>query len=509
MKDNKLNFKDYIKKSKIPIAIIIFFLLFAFGERLISNSFSIDTEFYINHWIKDFDWWINLNRWGLVAINKLLSVGPLLIFQSNFLTLFFISIYSVLFMYLFYLYIPKKWEKNYLKVQFIFPIIFITNPIFAEQYNFINQNVGVSLGILLSAISAIMLYYGDKEEGWKRNLLNISSILITTFAFGIYQSIVPLFILIIACTYFLECINKKSSCWKFLGKRIVEFIIICTLYMIISKMIGGENSYLQSGWSTDGMNCFRYIYYVIVDVLKCNTIFYNVSYLIAIIMMIGINIYLIVKKNINFGIILSSIGLLLAPFYIMIITGVDQLKRTQFNYSFVIGFIILVFCIMLVNKTNRKVLGYLIILLSFGIAYKQSIITAKLFYSDNVRFQSDTVLANKIQTQIEKKEWYEDDKKYTLIILGNKPCNAINFYEKGEVIGHSFFEFDYQYIYGPSQRANAFMKTLGYNYKEPSEKEFEEAKKYVKKNNLKSFPNENSIVKVNDDNIIVRLSKEI
>ena len=140
---------------------------------------------------------------------------------------------------------------------------------------------------------------------------------------------------------------------------------------------------------------------------------------------------------------------------------------------------------------------------------KQSIITAKLFYSDNVRFQSDTVLANKIQTQIEEKEWYEDDKKYTLIILGNKPCNAINFYEKGEVIGHSFFEFDYQYIYGPSQRANAFMKTLGYNYKEPSEKEFEEAKKYVKKNNLKSFPNENSIVKVNDDNIIVRLSKEI
>lgn len=509
MKEKKLNIKDYLKVSKIPIVIIIFFLLLAFGERLISNSFSIDTEFYINHWFKYFDWWINLNRWGLVVINKLLSIGPLLIFQSNLLTLCFIGLYSILFMYLFYLYIPKKWEKSYLKVQFIFPIIFITNPIFAEQYNFINQNAGVSLGILLCAMSAILLYYGDREKGRKKNLLNFISIAITTFAFGIYQSIVPLFILIIACTYFLECVSKKDSCWKFLGKRIIEFVIICILYVIISKIVGGENSYLQSGWSTDGLNCFKYIYYVIVDVLKCNTIFYNISYLIAIAMIIGINVYLIIKKKINFGIVLSSIGILLAPFYIMIITGVDQLKRTQFNYSFVVGFIILICCIILLNKSNRKVLGYLVVILAFGIAYQQSIITAKLFYSDNVRFQEDTILANKIQSQIEQQDWYKENKKYTLIILGQSPCDAINFYEKGEVIGHSFFEFDYQYIYGPSQRANAFMKTLGYNYKEPNQQEFNKAKKYVKENNVKSFPNENSIVQMDDNNIIVRLSKEI
>ena len=180
MKESKQNLINYLKKSKIPIILTIIFLIFAFGERLINNSFSMDTEFYINHWnatlnwSEDFDWWIGLNRWGLVAINKLLSIGPLVIFQSNFLTMCFIGIYSILFMYLFYLYIPKSWQENYLKVQFLFPIIFITNPIFAEQYNFINQNVGVSLGIVFCALSALLLYYGDKEEKWKKYIKDFS-----------------------------------------------------------------------------------------------------------------------------------------------------------------------------------------------------------------------------------------------------------------------------------------------------------------------------------------------
>lgn len=509
MKEKKLQLIDYVKKSKIPIIIIIFFLLFAFGERLISNSFSIDTELYINHWSKDFNWWLNLNRWGLVVINKLLSIGPLVIFQSNLLTVCLIGIYSILFMYLFYLHIPKRWEENYFRVQFILPIIFVTNPIFAEQYNFINQNVGVSLGIALCAVSAILLFYGDEETKKKKYLINFIAIALATFSFGIYQSMVPLYILIIACTYLLQCINTRNSSWKFLGGRILKFIIICILYLIISKIVGGENSYLQSGWSTDGLMCFKYIYYVIIDVLKCNTIFYNISYLIAIVMLIGINIYLIIHKKNNLGIILGSFGILLAPFYIMIITGVDQLKRTQFNYSFVIGFIILICCILLLNHKKLKWLGILIVVLGLGIAYKQSIITGRLFYSDNVRFQNDTMLANKIQAQIEEKQWYDSKTKYTLIILGQKPCKAINFYEKGEVIGHSFFEFDYQYIYGPSQRANAFMKTLGYDYEEPTSEEFSEAKEYVQEHKVKVFPNKESIIGINNDIIIIRLSEEI
>lgn len=45
---NKNKIIEYLKKSKTSIAIIVFFLLLAFGERLISTNFSIDTELYLN-----------------------------------------------------------------------------------------------------------------------------------------------------------------------------------------------------------------------------------------------------------------------------------------------------------------------------------------------------------------------------------------------------------------------------------------------------------------------------
>lgn len=509
MKDRELSLKDFISCSKIPIIIIFFFLLLSFGIKLISNSFSIDTEFYINHYNIDWNWWLGLNRWGLVLINNILSIGPLILFHANFMTLVFILIYSILFSYLFYLYMPKKFKDKYLKYQFIFPIVFITSPIFAEQYNFTNQNVAISLAVCLCAISLILFHYADKLSKWKKILINIVSLAIVVLAFGVYQSIVPLFILVVACLYFLECLRTKDNSWKFLGNMIIKFIIICIIYFIISKIVGGENSYLQTGWSLYGIDCFKNIFGVIVSMLKCDTIFYNVSYLFAIIMIVGVNIYLFLKKKNNLGIVISSMGILLAPFYIMIITGVDQLKRTQFNYSFVIGFIFLITCILLITHKKSKYVGYFVLVLALGIAYKQSVISSNLFYSDNVRFQNDIILATNIQNEIEEKDWYDSNVDYTLIILGNKPCSAVNCYLKGEVMGFSFFEFDYQYVYGPSQRANAFMKTLGYDYKEPTAEEFYMAKEYVKNNDIKIFPSEDSIIKIDNNTIIVRLSKKM
>lgn len=507
---DKNKITEYLKKSKTSIAIIVFFLLLAFGERLISTSFSIDTELYLNSDDGSAIWWIALNRWALVFINKILSLVKLVIYQSNFLTVFFMLVYSVLLCYLFYLHIPKKWEKTYLKYQFIFPIIFITNPIFAEQYNFINQNVGVSLGICLSTLSVILFNYADKLKGTKHYLLIVMSSLIAAFSFGIYQSIVPLYILIIASTYLLECLKNNNSSWKYLLNNILRFILIFIIYFIISKLVGGgKNSYLASAWSTTGIGCLKNIYYVIVEMLKCNGIFYNIGYPVTIVLLIAMNIYLLIKKRNNLGTIISSFGIIIAPIYIMIITGVDQLKRTQFNYSFVIGFIILLFIIFIIEHKKLKYLGYLLIIFALGLAYRQSNITGKLFASDNVRFKTDTILATKIQNDIEHKDWYDKNKEYTLVLLGKQECNSSILYLKGEVIGHSFFEFDYRYIYGPNQRANAFLQTLGYDYKMPNVEEFEKAKEFVKEKDLASYPKDDYIQKLENDTIIVRLSEEI
>lgn len=502
-KEKYIDLIEYIKKSKKTLLLILIVLIITYWGRLISNSFSIDTELYIQDYKSSFEWWFNLQRWGLVLLNKLFKVGPLVISFNTIITVIFIYIYSILFNYLFYINIDKKYQKNYFKYQSIFSLLFITNPIFAEQYNFLNQSLSVSLAICLIPISLILI---------NRNKCKVNyfiSILLNAIAFGTYQAIIPLYISTVVACYFFRCVTLYKNEWKYLFKQIIVFLISSIIYILISKILSEGNSYLQSGWAANGLMCLKYIYYVFIDMLRCNTIYYNIGYVIALLLLLLSNIYLIVKKRNNTGTIISSIGLALSPLYIMIITGVDQLKRTQFNYSFTIGFIFLsIFVLFYKENKIYKYIKVIVIVIAIGIIFSQSFITAELFYSDHVRFENDVTYANKIQSMIEEKKWYNENQEYTLIFLGQKKNKGVNTYIEGEILGKSFFSFDYQYHYGVSQRANALFASQGYNYKKPTAEEFENAKKYALEKELKYMPSKDCIY--NDNNlIIIRLSEEI
>lgn len=59
-----------------------------------------------------------------------------------------------------------------------------------------------------------------------------------------------------------------------------------------------------------------------------------------------------------------------------------------------------------------------------------------------------------------------------------------------------------------NSRGVAFLNILGYEFNKPTSEEFEQAKKYVEENNIKSWPNEESINLVDNNKIIIRLSEE-
>ena len=512
---DKNNFLEYIKKSKISILIIIFFTIFAFGERLLSNSFGIDSEHYLssitdpNRW----DWWISLSRWGLVLINQLWHMNAFSIFVSNYLTVVTMIVYAIMFNYLFYTYIKDEYKERYLKYQFIFPIIFLTNPIFAEQYNFLLQNFGVALGILMIPVSILLINRAmDAEKTLIKIGYYVISIIMMILSFSIYQSIILLYIVTVVACYLLKVLKDNDNNWKYLFKFIGIFAIAAGTFLIVSKLLNTSGtSYLQTGWSSSGVRqCIQNIYYCVMSMLKSETIFYNFGYILSLIAIVCIAIYLVTKKKMKIGILIAMLGLIVAPFYIMIVTGVDQYKRTQFNYSFVIGFVLMLSIVLISNKNIfSKGLKVLTLILAIGIAYIQSYTSAVLFYTADIKYQSDVELANRIVEGIEEKDWYEKDKDYTLIFLGKYEKNEKNAYIKGEIIGRSFFEFDYQYIYGLNERANAFLQILGYYFNKPSIEQFENAKEYVESENIKSWPNNEAITLVDNDKIIVRLSEEI
>ena len=510
----KNNFNYYLKKSKISILIIFVTLLFSFGMRLISTGFSIDTEMYIldinraGRWT----WLLSLNRYGLVLLNTIFQLNQLPIFVQNFITFIFIICYSVMYCYLFYKYIPEKYKDSFLKYQFIFPILFITNPIFVEQYNFVLQSVSVSLSILLIPISILLIDYASKLDSYKKYILFLLSILIVTLIFGVYQSIILLYILTICSVYLLKIISDKDNNLKWLIKHIIVFGISAFCYMIIGKTFTKNGTgYLTIAWTDSSIkeglinikNC-------IISVVKCETIFYNISYVIALLLICLYVIYILFKNKKNIiAKLIAIVGIISGPFYIMIITGVDQLKRTQFNYSFVGAFIIVLFITYLSYKQKKKILIISIIITSI-IAYRSGYYSSSLFHTANEIYLEDRYFADTLNNNIISQDWYDENKDYKLIFVGKKESNinAKNIYLKSEIIGSSFFNFDYKYIYGVNERGNAFMHTLGYNYIIPTNEEFIKAKEYVRDNNINIYPKSNSIILYNNNTIIVRLSEE-
>ena len=105
---------------------------------------------------------------------------------------------------------------------------------------------------------------------------------------------------------------------------------------------------------------------------------------------------------------------------------------------------------------------------------------------------------------------FDDEKKlYKLILIGKLEPKVKIEYLKGEVIGYSFFEFDYQYNYGVNQRGVIFMDILGYPYEKVGNSEFLAAKNYAKENDVKVFPNKDSVQLFSEDTILVRLSEAL
>ncbi len=507
----KKDFTNYIKKSKYSIIIIILFIIFAYGQRIISSSYSIDVEHYIydlSNSSANWEWMLALNRWGLVLLNKLLLFNSLPIFASNYLTIITIILYSIAFNYLFYTKISDKYKDRFLKYQFVFPIIFVTSPIFAEQYNFIHQSLSVAIGILLIPISIILIEYTSNiNNKYYKFFCYLIAILLAVLSFGIYQSIILLYITAVASNYLLTVIDKRDNEWATLIKYILCFFAEIIVYEIFSKIFSTSNSYLNFAWKSNGLlTCIQTIIICVKSVLKCETIFYNFGYLLSLIVYIIYMVKAIKNKKFKLGAVLAIVAIICAPFYIMIITGTDQLKRTQFNYSYVIGFSLLLGIIYL-NK--NKYFNYILIFLTLILAYRQSFVTSNLFYTSDTIYKSDYNIANDIVSSIQAQDWYNPQKKYELIFLGRYKNENLNKYQEGEIIGYSYFDFDYKNVWGVAERGNIFLNNLGYKFKIPSAEDFKMAKEYVKTNKTQTWPSKKSITLVDNNKIIIRLSKEM
>ena len=492
---------DFLKTNKLTIILTWFFILFAYGIKLFFYSISIDTEAIINNYDNLLNSWLSIGRFGLIITKKILHLVPFNPYAANFLMLCSMFLFSIFLSFLFDYLTFQKSAKS--KLTFILPCLFITAPWFAEQFNFTLQGFEVAFSIFLTLITSFLITKWIIDS---KNIIHlILGIILMVWTFASYQAIVFLYISVsLACYFFLYFINSREKLnlnTTFFRvapiKYLLTFVCGYAIYYVFNKLIAiklGADKYLDymiSWGKGNNLGCIREI---------LDYILHSKSYLIVSLVILfysAINLFSKNKNKILF--LLSSIALVLSPFFLAFYLGHALPPRSQFSLQFVYAFCIYILAWLLKDKKIIKYFALaLIIALSFTRAYRVS----NLMYTDYMKYQSEVTLANKISERIDMLN-LDDKFKYPVVFVGKlHPLSTPN-ESREDVIGFSFFEWDYNTPHGSNYRILGFMKTIGYEFRAPTVDEIEKGKNLAE--DMNCWPNANS-VQFREDIILVKLS---
>lgn len=308
---------------------------------------------------------------------------------------------------------------------------------------------------------------------------------------GVYQSFAALFITkVIFIFYSMSCEDsaKWKKIWKMVFQSIIVFLCGIVLYFAISKLIimnfHLSNGYLlsQVGWMHNNFLSN------ILNIIKTGVLIYFgfffrywqfglLNTLIFVFTTLKIFRKLKAKK---YQQVIGLCFCLAAPLIMTIVLGNREPIRAMFGLPYTIAFLLITY------EPKSKLFDNLIIL-SIVI---NLIIMLLCECSDYIRFRNDVKLANDIYETIEP---YVSTHK--LVFVGVQEEN--NLLLQGEIIGHSFFNFD-----NSSVRAIGFLTSLGYNIM--PDFEFIDEATYIMKDKP-VYPNPDSTI-ITDTHILIKLS---
>lgn len=511
------SFVDFLKNNKLTVILCWFFLLFAYGIKLFWYSISIDTECIINSYEGLKYGWFGINRSGLILTKTLLRLVPFNPYVANFLMICMLFLCAMLLGFIFY-FISKKFGTCP-KFMPILPCVFITHPLFAEQFNFTLQCFEVSFGIFLMFLSVFLL---TKWIFDPKNILHlVLGIIFLSYAFDSYQAIVFLYISVILAVYvFIYTNNLKSQQKRFDSgffkktaiRYSVTFCLSYAIYFAVSKLIhfvfNLKSEYTDNMilWGKESFlsNVRRILYYVKLTLI--GDVFYSKVFIIILFIAVFYFFKFLFKKNHTNRVLytLSFLALIGSPYFLCVILAISLIPRMQFSYQFFVAFM-LFFAAQQMNPENfrYKFIRFITFIFSLYLSFFQSYRVAGLLYTDYMKYQCEVTLANKISERIDKLN-IKNIKDVSVAFVGrlhpSTPCEI-----HGEVIDFSFFEADSTLIFGVSNRILNFMKTIGYNYKNPTISDCEKAQKIAKK--MEPWPNSEA-VRFEDGIVVVKLSND-
>ncbi|WP_025684183.1 glucosyltransferase domain-containing protein [Paenibacillus maysiensis] len=506
----------YLKNNKLMCLVLIFFSLLAYGFPLTHYTLSIDEEKAMFRGDRNISIWSDQGRYGISLIKLLLHYQQGNSVTNTYLAVVLLIVTAILWSYMFSeLKIKESYKKQNL-TGVIVSLLFVTFPSYAENIGFSMMSIELGIGWIMISIATLL------TTRWvifhANNYYVIISIFLVVFATSIYQSFIPVIIcgvllitLIHLNSLYIQKINiSLLQSIKMLIKYGIILLISLVIYKIIDKIVGAfipPSAYISNfflwGKQDSGVILRELIHHFE------QLIFGKVIYGSAIILPSMLIIFLIIViyfirvimnkalRNTGLSMLLFSLIFVTCPFLMSLLLGYPLQIRVNIVLPL---FIASVWLLLYVTISNR-IFGKFIIICVIYLSFYQSISVSQLFFGDYNRYQEDVKLANQIGGRIQDLN-LGDFPLEPVVYVGSHKHPTRKDIIKQEVLGYSFFEWDD----GNQVRISNFMRSLGYDYKFPTDQEIETALKESIK--MPTWPDRESIALMKGL-IIVNLSEDM
>lgn len=481
-------FARFLKNNALPFGMGAAVLLLIYGSQLYMFNVRLDTDIIINTSPGGTYIWLDIGRYGAVLTRYLveqLNFNPYFVSALGFVVLWGAMVAaSALF-----------WRIGRVSVflsVFVF-CLFFSHPVWMAQTYYTLQVVAVNWGIALCFLSVYFIFESIFQN--KTNTLAfvancVAGIIGIWWLSATYTSLILLFVAVAILSVILCSRQFPSAICRKLSVR----LILCTIgalavhflvaYLFFSKdldYLAHRTCWENLPFSVCAASVFFSIERILTGVLNFS-LFYQKTFLFVAIAVLVV----VYRQKQNFLLVLL---LQVLPFLMIILSGVDQVPRAQLVLPFVIAADVLLLFLFLENQKMPLIAASVVLLLS------QAAITMRLQYTDDLRFQNDVLLANRVEERLATLNLLEKP----VIFIGEKArLNRVSTKERGEYIGESAA------IY---HRFHDFAQTQGIHFVRV-EKEQEESlqqQAIFLAENMPDFPHKESVLET-ESFVLVKFS---
>lgn len=466
-KDWKAFWKDY-RAIGWCLAVVVFLV---YGLRLMHDNIFLDSEIMMLRPEEMEQQWLSNGRFGLVFTRRLFGMGRMIPYLEAALMMAAMWVAGILLSFCAYEWCGKN--RRYGRFLYLFPVMFLVCPVFAEHYLFLLQAFEVALGMVLCIVAAGCvgrLVYEDESIWWL-----VPGLVCMVWAFGSYQVMMAFYICLVLCSFLLSYMNGKSErAFQYGCKHVLVFLGGAVLYALVSavcKRVSGIDTDYVSGqfrWGVDDWrNCLAGIWAGVVPVLKGQNVFFGKFYF-PVMCLFGVQalIYGWRKKQggVNYcWFVLGLVLMILSPFFLMLVSGGVMPLRTQLVYPVTSAFFLahLTVCPEESERKGWTRAAVTVMTVVCGLqAMKSGQSAVQLFQTSWEAYRNDVLTSNRIYEDV--CDVVEGDiRDYKVIFVGGRDAGLAGPMMRGELLGLSLYEAEAHTAVGVTGRVISLFQILG------------------------------------------------